>query len=347
MKLHRPVLTVTAIVAVVGLGSAGAAGAHSLITGHDIKNGSVTGTDIKNGSLHGSDIDNGSLTGKDIANHSLTHNDLTLGAQALLKGQTGAAGANGSNGVAGAVGAVGAQGPVGATGATGAAGADGADGADATYVGPHWGELDRNTTPGASADLRSGPFESAFGNNLKPVDGDGSLDISTMANTKVDFGNEVDFVGDKVADVNNLSYYVYTTQENIDAAKGDKGNLPLLRLEVVPGALTAGGTKTYASLVFIPNGTGVTQGTFSNIDATDNAAGAWYFTGSTGTVTGCTLAAPCTLAAIKAAAPDATISTLSVGKGSDYVFQGAVDDLRVNGSVYDFEPFGVYKRDAS
>jgi len=172
-------------------------------------------------------------------------------------------------------------------------------------------------------------------------------DHLTMTGTKVDFGNEVDFVGDNVADLNDLSYYVYTTQENIDAAKGDKGNLPLLRIEVNAGALTSGVTKGYASLVFIPNGTGVSQGTFSKIDATDDAAGSWYFTGSTGTATGCTLAAPCTLAQINAAAPHATISTLSVGHGSDYAFVGAVDGLQVNDKVYDFEPFGVYERNAS
>jgi Collagen triple helix repeat (20 copies) len=337
MKVRRPVLTVGAIAAVVALGTAGTAGAHAFITGSDIKNGSVTGGDIKNGSL----------TGRDIENHSITHNDLTYGAQNYLKGQSGAAGTAGTNGTNGQAGANGQDGAAGAQGPAGPAGAAGADGKDATYVGPHWGEVDRNTTPGASATLRSGPFESAFGNNLKPVDGEGSLQISTGANTKVDFGNEVDFVGANVADLNDLSYYVYTTQENIDAAHGDVGNLPLLRLEVNPGALTAGGTKAYASLVFIPNGTGVTQGTFSKIDATDDAAGKWYFTGSTGTATGCALATPCTLAQINAAAPHATISTLSIGKGSDYAFVGAVDDLRVNGKVYDFEPFGVYERNAS
>jgi hypothetical protein len=343
MKVRRPVLTVGAIAAVVALGTAGTAGAHAFITGSDIKNGSVTGADIENGSLHGVDIENGSLTGKDIENHTITHNDLTYGAQNLLKGQTGAAGAAGANGTNGTTGAAGTNGTTGATGATGAAGADGKD---ATYVGPNWGEIDRNTTPGGSATLRSGPFESAFGNNLKPVDGDGSLQISTEANTKVDFGNEVDFVGQNVADLTDLSYYAYQTQENIDAAHGDVGNLPLLRLEVVPGALTAGGTKTYASLVFIPNGAGVAVGKFSKIDATDDAEGRWYFTGSTGTATGCTLGTPCTLAQINAAAPHATISTLSVGKGSDYSYVGAVDDLQVNGKVYDFEPFGVYERNA-
>jgi len=343
MKVRRPVLTVGAIAAVVALGTAGTAGAHAYITGHDIKNGSVTGADIKNGSLHGVDIENGSLTGRDIENHSITHNDLTYGAQKFLKGQTGAAGAVGAIGAAGAAGA---QGATGAAGKDGKDGKDGVDGKDATYVGPHWGEIDRNTTPGASATLRSGPFETAFGNNLAPVSGVGSLNISTEANTKVDFGNEVDFVGDKVADLSTLSYYAYTTQENIDAAKGDVANLPLLRLEVNPGALTAGGTKSYASLVFIPNGTGVIPGTFSKIDATDAAQGKWYFTGSTGTATGCTLATPCTLPEINTAAPDATIYTLAVGHGSDYAFVGAVDDLQVNGEVYDFEPFGVYTRNA-
>lgn len=30
-----------------------------------------------------------------------------------------------------------------------------------------------------------------------------------------------------------------------------------------------------------------------------------------------------------------------MAKGRDYAWQGAVDGLRINGSVFDFEPFGV------
>jgi hypothetical protein len=37
----------------------------------------------------------------------------------------------------------------------------------------------------------------------------------------------------------------------------------------------------------------------------------------------------------------ATIYTAQVTKGRDYAFQGAVDGLRINGTTYDFEPFGV------
>jgi hypothetical protein len=33
-----------------------------------------------------------------------------------------------------------------------------------------------------------------------------------------------------------------------------------------------------------------------------------------------------------------------VTKGRDYAFSGAVDALRINNQVFDFEPFGVYTR---
>ena len=37
----------------------------------------------------------------------------------------------------------------------------------------------------------------------------------------------------------------------------------------------------------------------------------------------------------------ATIFSVSVTKGRDWRWAGAVDGLRVNDKVYDFEPFGV------
>ena len=35
---------------------------------------------------------------------------------------------------------------------------------------------------------------------------------------------------------------------------------------------------------------------------------------------------------------------MAIGKGRDYAFSGAVDALRINDDVFDFEPFGVYTR---
>ena len=39
--------------------------------------------------------------------------------------------------------------------------------------------------------------------------------------------------------------------------------------------------------------------------------------------------------------PGATVLTAAVGKGRDYMWIGAVDGLRINQNVYDFEPDGV------
>jgi hypothetical protein len=37
----------------------------------------------------------------------------------------------------------------------------------------------------------------------------------------------------------------------------------------------------------------------------------------------------------------AKIISVAVGKGRDYAWQGAVDGLRINSTIYDFEPLGV------
>ncbi len=34
--------------------------------------------------------------------------------------------------------------------------------------------------------------------------------------------------------------------------------------------------------------------------------------------------------------------SVQITKGPDYAFSGAVDNLRINKTVYDFEPFGVH-----
>jgi hypothetical protein len=44
--------------------------------------------------------------------------------------------------------------------------------------------------------------------------------------------------------------------------------------------------------------------------------------------------------------PAATIISAGVSKGRDYEFHGAVDGLRINGTVFDFEETGVVERGA-
>lgn len=76
----------------------------------------ITGANIKDGSITGKDIKKNSLTSKHIKNGSLTVRDLKASAVAQLKGATGQPGPVGS---AGATGPAGAAGPEGINGVSG------------------------------------------------------------------------------------------------------------------------------------------------------------------------------------------------------------------------------------
>jgi hypothetical protein len=78
----------------------------------------ITGKDVKDGSLTGKDIKDGSLTGKGIKDGSLTAADLTPG----LASATGAAGPAGAKGNTGPAGSQGAKGDAGTPGTSGIAG---------------------------------------------------------------------------------------------------------------------------------------------------------------------------------------------------------------------------------
>jgi hypothetical protein len=112
----KDVKTVAIAATVAGLMSVSVAGAATLITGANVKNGSLTGLDIKDGSI----------TAKDIAK-SARPKDGTNGTNGTIgtNGTNGKDGAKGDGGAAGVTGPQGPQGPTGATGATGASGAKG------------------------------------------------------------------------------------------------------------------------------------------------------------------------------------------------------------------------------
>jgi hypothetical protein len=40
------------------------------------------------------------------------------------------------------------------------------------------------------------------------------------------------------------------------------------------------------------------------------------------------------------------MKAVSITKGRDWAFSGAVDNLRINNAVFDFEPFGVVEHAA-
>ncbi|MFF1778585.1 hypothetical protein [Streptomyces virginiae] len=73
-------------------------------------------------------------------------------------------------------------------------------------------------------------------------------------------------------------------------------------------------------------------------------------TDSAGTATGCNPAAPCPFPQLKTALNDGgaqpTIHTVAVGKGRDNMWIGAVDCLRINRTIYDFEATGAKTRRA-
>src|SRR3954447_24761124 len=71
LRRPSPGMVVAVIALVFSLGGASAVAASKLITGADIKQGSVTGGDIRNGSLGGADVSNKSIQAEDLASSAL------------------------------------------------------------------------------------------------------------------------------------------------------------------------------------------------------------------------------------------------------------------------------------
>ncbi|MFF2996074.1 hypothetical protein ACFVTC_16080 [Streptomyces sp. NPDC057950] len=209
----------------------------------------------------------------------------------------------------------------------------------------HWGVITRNTIGSPVAALRDGPFGSfgVQGSAARPPYGKGSLGIEVADQSeKVDFGNEVDFFGDPVLGLTKVGFHVFQTGENVGA--GGAENMPNIRFEIDPNVSAHAGDN-YSALVWVPDAAPVTDRWSPYIDATSN--GYWYLSGNE---TACNQAAECTFAQLKASLDDGgdkpTIHSAAVGKGRDHMWIGAVDGLRINGTVYDFEADGVRARRA-
>ena len=155
----------------------------------------------------------------------------------------------------------------------------------------HWGVITRNTIGSPVADLRAGPYGSfgVTGSMGDPPFGKGSLGIEVAAVPgsveKVDFGNEVDFFGDKVSALKEVGFRVFQTGENAGFTAGvqtNPGNMPVIRLEIDPT-----GTGGYTTMVWVPSG--VPDGSLNRWSGYINATtdGALFFTGSFGTTSGC------------------------------------------------------------
>ncbi|MFD8027527.1 hypothetical protein [Streptomyces sp. NPDC059717] len=217
----------------------------------------------------------------------------------------------------------------------------------------HWGVITRNTIGSPVAALRTGPFGSfgVTGPAGRPPYGQGSLGIETADDATsltppsemVVFGNEVDFYGDPVLGLNQVGFHVFQTGENVTS--GGPGNMPNIRFEINPH-LAAAPATTYSSMVWVPGPSPVVDRWSPYLDAT--TTGTWFLTGNAGTVTGCTQGTPCTFQQLKNALNDGgaqpTIYSAGVSKGRDFMWVGAVDGLRINRTIYDFEADGVRTR---
>ena len=256
-------------------------------------------------------IKDGTIQNRDIRKEVISMNRLTTGVQDLINEG-------------------GAQGPAGAPGTPGAPGAPGAPGTPGgstpSLSSGDFGVINRNTKGSPVSQLRTGPVSG----DSHPPFGSGSLGLLVGPNEKMSYGISQSGL---LKNLDRVGFSVYTTGEN--AGRG-ADNMPNLQFEINPKAPGL----SFATLVFVPKGT--TAYKWTTIDATDSAAGHWYLT--RGTV--CTQNATCTLADVKAAYPDAEFLTLIINKGTDFEWQGAVDGLRVNDTVADFEEGGVIVKKA-
>jgi len=271
------------------------------------------------------------------------------------KGEVGPPGPKGDTGPAGPTGPQGDVGPPGPQGIPGPASA-------ATYTNPEWSVVDRNTNGSPVAALQGGPFVGAAANQ-KPPFGVGSLGMTVAGapnfsagppdqRESAQFGNQVDFAGMDFDTITALGFHVFTTGEN--NGRGTP-NMPSIKFEIDPNLESPSSQSGFSTVTFTPANSTSNQWS-GYIDATMAPAstsglgftmtgGASAAQNATPPGTGCNLATPCTFDELKTRLNDggtpAKIATFAVGKGRDFAWSGAVDGLRLNGTVYDFEPFGV------
>ncbi len=321
--LRRPLPALAVGVLALALVGGGTAVAADFVTSRDVKDDSLRSADVKDGSLRVKDLSDAAVLAFQ---------------QRGIRSFTGAVGAGGAQGVTGATGAQGTKGDAGTAGAKGDKG-DKGDGA--TYAGPNWSIVDRNVLGNGDSYLRAGPGTAPLGQ--------GSLGMRTGSPTDAaSFGNQVDFSGQLVRNLTHLSYSVFTTRENNGRAPN---NMPGVKLEIDPNI----GSTNYTTLVYAPDNSTASQ--WTSIDAVADTGKHWGFTGGffndPATMNDrCGInGARCTFGEIQALlaaqndaaqGPAEVTFSIAIGKGRDYAFSGAVDTLRINNQVFDFEPFGVY-----
>jgi hypothetical protein len=285
--------------------------ANGLITGKDIENGSITGRDIKRGSITSREIGNRAIHNRDIRRRVITLNRLTRRVQRLIRRR-------------------GPEGPGGAPGLPGQPG-----GSTPILTSGNFGVIDRAVFGSPVAQLRSGPGD--------PPSGSGSLGLLVAGGPDYSPPEKIAYgirESGSLSRLRRVGFAVFTTPANVTRG-GPGSNMPNIQFEINPHLSDASGSITFSTLTF--NAVNGEAHAWTTIDATDPAAGRWSLTGRAGTATSCatpSATAGCTFEQIKDRLPDATISTLMVNKGRDFEWQGAVDALRINGRIADFEEGG-------
>jgi hypothetical protein len=318
MRIRPPTLSGVALGAVVVLiVTATAATAAKLITGADIKDGTVASADLKNNDVKSADIKDGAVASAEIKNEEVKSADINGGAVASAEIK--------NNSVTSAD-------ILDGTIATADLSSAAVNSLKTTYSGPQWSIVDRNVIGNGDSYLRSGPFT--------PPAGIGSLGIRTGSpDDAAAFGNQVDFFGMSVAELTNVVYSVYTTGENNSRAVN---NMPAIKIEINPNLSTI--ESSFSTMVYQPPNT--LGGVWTEIDADADDGLHWGLTGAAFAGTVCDInLARCTFDQLQGflndGDPPARIRTVQIGKGRDFAFSGAVDALIINDQMFDFEPFGV------
>jgi len=301
--------------------------ADNTLTAADLASGAVGSAELGNNAVNSAKVADNTLTAADLASSAVGNAELANNAVNSAKIQDGqVTSADIANGTI-------------QTGDMSAA-------AQRAYTGANWNVVHRNVIGNGDTELGAGPGFVQVGEppdvtvEITPAPfGVGSLNIRTGSNSdKAAFGNALDFLGDPVADLTSVSFHVFTTGENIDI---NPANLPNIAIEIAANLEPVVGD--YTTMVFTPPNTNIPG--WHEFDATTGAS--WWLTGTEGTAINCTLATMCTLQEVKdrLAADGGTaalVGTVTIAKGTDFAFSGAVDGLRINDTIYDFEPNGVF-----
>ncbi len=313
--MHPILRTRTAAIAAVTIALtaafAGGAVAASKITSADIKDHTIQSKDLKNGAVQTKQVKDNSLKSDDLKNESVKSEDLKNGTVATEDLKNGSVTA--SKLAPGAI----------------------------AFPNSLWSTVLRNQSGAAQSYLQAGPT------GQEPM-GSGSLALKVTGTSDLAaFGDSIDFLGVPLASITELGYSTYSPD-------GASTAVPSLRLEINPHLVSGvGGTLEFTTLTYEPPPAG--SGWVTHADIQDDAH--WYLSGSEGDEINCTQPNMCTLTEVTTrlvdhadadpAAP-AISSGVYFGLGSGLpATEAAVDEFVFNGSVFDFEPSGVFLTPAS